>query len=448
MRSLVCALALVVFGWPAAAPAQGQDPFAAIAEQLVRGVGAANPAPRVAVWEFGLDVPVPRDVAEGFNLRLESALVRAAQGRIDVKTRSSDAFLAIVRELTEFGARGVPRDNPIPELQRSNQLDVLVMGRMTADGPNAVLLYRAVRLDGSVVATAEGRVPIPTIQAAVPLANALLQAAEDLHRQTPGLTGLRLGGITFQDKGFAMPLGDHIQRQAVAALVGTNRNVLTERSVRVFDRDVALGAGEYALTGTYWDFGDSLELHLELRDASDKVALWSGRIRRDSLPQGMAVRPNSDFGPIAENPAGPVRFAIEGRTGRNPEYRIGEAIEFRLSLSRASWVHCFVVQGHDNAVKRLFPNAHYKDARVPANQTFSVGGWQFNFDIVAMAPAGTDLFKCFAADRDITNDLPAAWRDPGVETLPDGMHLRLHEVFRAIRNARITEASAVVTVRP
>jgi hypothetical protein len=70
--------------------------------------------------------------------------------------------------------------------------------------------------------------------------------------------------------------------------------------------------------------------------------------------------------------------------------------------------------------------------------------YPFDFDITE--PPGTELVKCFAADRDVARDLPAELMSFEPRPLPEGMDTRLPGTFRAVRGAEMTEASLVITV--
>jgi hypothetical protein len=95
----------------------------------------------------------------------------------------------------------------------------------------------------------------------------------------------------------------------------------------------------------------------------------------------------------------------------------------------------------------MFPNALHEDPAINGGPHQIPGPFfQFNFDM--QEPAGVDLVKCLVADRDVTADLPLVLRDMEFTPLPGDMRFRLHEIFRDIRNASITEASLVITVRP
>ena len=63
----------------------------------------------------------------------------------------------------------------------------------------------------------------------------------------------------------------------------------------------------------------------------------------------------------------------------------------------------------------------------------------------AGGPPSTDLVKCFAADRDVADLLPAELAGRTFAQLPDGAAERLSAAFRAT-GAKLAETSMVVTI--
>ena len=65
----------------------------------------------------------------------------------------------------------------------------------------------------------------------------------------------------------------------------------------------------------------------------------------------------------------------------------------------------------------------------------------------ATEPPGNELLTCFAADRDIRADLPAALRAPDLGALPSGLDNRLNELFDRLANTDVARASLPIIVK-
>ena len=70
----------------------------------------------------------------------------------------------------------------------------------------------------------------------------------------------------------------------------------------------------------------------------------------------------------------------------------------------------------------------------------------FPFEFKMVEPAGLELVKCFATSRDVTADLPPHLQGRSLEALPKGAEYRLSQVFHALPNTTVSEASMAVTV--
>ncbi len=219
--------------------------------------------------------------------------------------------------------------------------------------------------------------------------------------------------------------------------------------ITLFDPEAALGPGVYALSGKYWDQGDSVLVHIHLQDADGTIFTARRVAALNTIDDGLLpLRPEREFGRIAVNRPGVIRFELESNRGREPTYRIGDALVLYLTTDVDGWLYCFYLQGHDNILVKMFPNALHEDPAIRGGPRISMPGpfFQFNFDM--QEPAGVDLVKCFIADRDVTADLPPTLQAMEFAPLPSDMRFRLHEIFRDIPNVSVTEASLVVTVLP
>ena len=447
MRSIVFAVALLVLVSPNAASAQAPGPLDLLARQLIATMasnGGLTPAPRIAVYPFDpADIAVSRDDGRQVSDGLVRALVSEVRGRANVVTREN--FEQILREIREFGANGLPTDNAVAALRDNNRLDVIVLGRIvrSPQGQSIEVSFEAVRLRDSVVlGAAAATMPLPAGAQARTLDAALEEAGRHFRQNVPDAIALTLGGLRCEEKGTdPTGLGAAIQERAVGAIRRAYSSVLTPRAF-VMNANPPRTPGEYRLSGTYWGYPEFVQLILRLEGARGEFEDWEGKIWRTDLPLGKEPECNG-FGPSETDRTGRVGMTLDTGQGRAPFYRIGDTFDLRITLDRDAWVSCFVVQGQDKALVRLFPNKHATDARLSGRQLHTLPG-TLGFAIKVQPPAGTDLVKCFASERDLATNtaLPAPVRDLGVEVLPDGMYLQLQDHFRRIPG--VTERHVMV----
>lgn len=117
--------------------------------------------------------------------------------------------------------------------------------------------------------------------------------------------------------------------------------------------------------------------------------------------------------------AADVRLHVEnvmlGRTGFEP----GEQIFMSATLSRASYLSCYMHNAH-NEIIRVLPNDTNKSGWVPGNQAVRIPDWMSptpGFVMDAGIP-GQEGVGCFASDKDLSAQLPAALKQPAFKPLP------------------------------
>jgi len=436
-------------------PAEAGVVVACLAQELLAGLGAAagrrEGAPlRVAVFPFDADrVPVGPDRAADFNDQLVAALVRRGQGTFIMIARED--LRDVIRDLEETGA--LQTDNPVPALIESAKVDVLIVGRMQRDNDDLRLRYQATRTTGrpETIAATDWRTirDGAKIQSRGQLLDQVVRAAAERIRDgAPDLRTVRLAGLSYQDTGLRTPAGDAIEERIVRDLENAFSSAVSDRrlsvarlSPRENDEDER---GVYVLSGTYWEQGDTIEVRLRLENANRRRVSFRGAVRRDDLPPG-GLRPPGEFGPLAENQAGPIRLRLDSDRGPTPSYAIGERFTFLLRSDVDAYLYCFYLQADDTLVK-IFPNSRHTDPRLAGGQVHEMPGTAFPFSLDVLPPAGIELLKCYATLRDVTADLPTPVRDNTLRPLPRGFRFRLSSVFRALLDAGTTEASLPITV--
>lgn len=150
---------------------------------------------------------------------------------------------------------------------------------------------------------------------------------------------------------------------------------------------------------------------------------WSST---NASPQANAAdyrRPGgtSPYGPSAYGSAPPPRtisLQIENVLVGRSAFEVGEQIFLSASLSRASYLYCFLHEANGK-VMRLLPNATNPNALLSANQAIRIPDWMspapgFIMDATA---AGTERVSCFATDEDAARTLPHLLQGPALVPL-------------------------------
>ena len=126
-------------------------------EQTYASVSGKNQ--RIALWPFrAKNIPIAKTVADGFNDQLMAELLNSERGPYEFVAR--DALKPLIADLYETGALD-GEDDPIAALMsRARNIDILIQGRMRLAEGGVTLGYKAVRMDGTIVAQTN-RIVIP-----------------------------------------------------------------------------------------------------------------------------------------------------------------------------------------------------------------------------------------------------------------------------------------------
>jgi hypothetical protein len=431
-----------------------------------------RPRYRIAVWPFHADeAPIPKASADAIQAGVMAALSQRNAGLHAFVAR--EAIMTIIADMEETGELDIAAENPIPALlERIRDVDILVRGHMRRTGTAIEFWYQAWTMDGTLAAATQVRrltlEPGEVHAARWTLEQAVAQAARYFADHVPEMTALRLGGVRFEASGIQPPFGPYLEDSVRIALQGAFSDILTDRTLIVRGPDSGAqclgppsgtpvaagaldaglcgdGAGAFRLTGTYWIWGEAVEIRLTLEDAAGRSESWKAFARLDSLPSDVALRPDGDLGPLQWNKPGPIAFQLRAVRGDDPSYAIGETLDLLLRIDRDAWVHCFYRQA-DRVVVPIFPNHHHRDSWLEGGVLHRIPGDLLPFALRFKAPAGVELLKCFAATRDIAAELPADLRGGGLEPLPPGADASIVSLFRGIPDAGLSEASLVITV--
>lgn len=129
----------------------------------------------------------------------------------------------------------------------------------------------------------------------------------------------------------------------------------------------------------------------------------------------------SPYGPSAYGRAAPPRtisLQIENVLVGRSAFEVGEQIFLSASLSRASYLYCFLHEA-GGKVMRLLPNATNPNALLSANQAIRIPDWMGPTPgfIMDATSAGTERVGCFATDTDAAGTLPQFLRGPALVPL-------------------------------
>lgn len=477
LLSAVCVVTSAVAQSPTTEPHEIREraAFEAFAAEILDRLRGADGL-HVAIWPFDeARVPISSERASEFNDRLLVALVqRGDQGLVYLE--AGELCVAIEEFTQTSDCKDV--DNPVATLVRSPKVDILVIGKMRriVDSEDVRLQYRAVRVRGAgagetIAATQFRRIGNPdrVERPTFSLDQAAKTAASHFSEHASDMREVKTGGIQFQTSGVRTDLAAFIEDAVEGALMNAFSNRITERALIVSplglgaDRLASLdGAqesndslrpqnfdprlGVYALTGSYWEFPSSIDLRLRLRDAQGRSFSWRGHVRKSDLPPDLRVGLPGDFGLLTENHQGAINFQLLSNHGRDPAaYEIGERLHLLIRTSTDAWVYCFYLQAN-RVLFKIFPNYRYDNPHLKGGIVHKVPGRIFPFNLDIQAPAGIELVKCFAASRDITDELPPDLRSNAFEPLSKRRRFDLARIFRRIPNVAMTEASLVITV--
>jgi serine/threonine protein kinase len=155
------------------------------------------------------------------------------------------------------------------------------------------------------------------------------------------------------------------------------------------------------------------------------VVLWPRLAQREAPAAASPV-------PIAVAPTGPqVAAPLEPRTlaiMRLPSdttavgsvatnvFKPGERIRLRITPSHDAYVYCYL-QDEAQRIVRFYPNRFSNSALVTTAAPLEIPG-RMRFELVANTRNVTETVACFASERDLIGELPAAVVGTDFESLP------------------------------
>lgn len=425
---------------------------------------------RVAIWPFHKDnIPIAKSIADGFNDKLLATLLKHRSGQITFVAR--DALKAIISDMSETGALESD-DDPIAALMaKARDVDVLIQGRMRLVEGGLSLGYKAVRMDGTILAQtarivlALNAADKSALDDLLTMDQAIKKAAGFFAGRLNDMSEIRVGGLHYQQTGLQPPFALFFKDKVVAALQNSFATRLSARKLKVRSSQIVKDVKQvaslkehkfsqdptsYLLTGRYWLLNQAVEIQLTMKNPEDYALSWSGRIPARSIGR-LRLKPSGDFEYLRENDGlGPFDFQLTSTRGKNPIYRIGEDMNLMLRVGENAWTYCFYHQA-DGKVIQIFPNPHFwrsfKSPLLGGGEVHFIPGKKlFPFDLTVTPPVGRELVKCFGASRDITQDLPQDLRGKSLRPIAQNRARKLSKLFRNLPYAAISEASLVVTI--
>ncbi len=103
--------------------------------------------------------------------------------------------------------------------------------------------------------------------------------------------------------------------------------------------------------------------------------------------------------------AAPLSLSLVSATN-TPVFQRGAPVHLLIQPNRDAHVYCYL-RDETAAIQRIYPNRFAKDSLVPASRRLELPGKQ-RFQIVANSKGVRETVACFATDRDVLADLPAA----------------------------------------
>lgn len=435
----------------------------------------------VGIWPFDEEkVPVSPSSARRLYTDLLHQLVDMKPSCVDYL--DGDGFSNLVENINRTGGfeSGQPSLGELLTKVRQT-LHYIITPQIRQQGKHPYLSLKAIERSTLKTLAQTSWIRIPKSYLASSLADTAIgldasieKASRYLVSYAYGMVELRPHAIRYEASSARTELSKYMLDRLTTAIVQEYANLASGKTLQVrkyknlFDRsrgvkvesrdldaladkeDNKYGSGSYELTGNYWVLEDAIELKLSLRNNKNDTISWTGRIRKDGLPN-KAMKPKNLSLPKHEVIQADPDFIITSPRADNPAYHPGEELTVLIRLGHPSWLYCFFISAKGE-VTQLLPNRFQKDSS--QGRYFEAGVLHalpnpeldpFIYRITAQT-RGEEIFRCFASNRNITSELPQELRGTSFDPIPNRLATRLSQVFRRIPNAKIHDASLTVTV--
>ena len=132
--------------------------------------------------------------------------------------------------------------------------------------------------------------------------------------------------------------------------------------------------------------------------------------------------------------------------GSKQLFKRGEALQLSVRPSRRSHVYCYL-QDENRTISRFFPNRFQPDARVNPETGLQLPG-AMRFQIVMNPRGAVETVSCFATDRDVLPELPAALAGGDFQPLKAATLDQLRSAFARASGGNLAYDSFELRARP
>lgn len=447
------------------------DPFEAYADELITTIERSVGLTQKVMLEMGMDkvsvavrpfpaadLPVPQDMAAGWNEKLRSALIRKNPGYLRMVSRADLAALLKETETINAFEEG---GNVTEALARKAKVRFLIIGKIRPAPGGVELFYECHEVEtGHIVAASEHRrfAIDPGREKALTVDAAITQAAKDIAGRDLGMEILERDSLRdgytksvppFSDF-FLKQLAAEIERQISSTHVGYKlkmRGMLARPPVKAASDDCEARSC-FKLSGSYWVSDNHIDVLVEVRNGLGEYASWNGRIGRDYVSNDMILVDNNaapDEEDIPQDDTGPMGLKLSTNMGAHPRFRLGETMKLYIEVKQDAYLNCYYRQA-DGVALRFFPNRYMStDNKVMAGE-LNILPRSDRISFTMKEPEGEEKLHCFATDKPVASKLPAALATDLTPIQPADFR-NLSAAFQSIPDIRLSEASMTVTVR-
>lgn len=150
--------------------------------------------------------------------------------------------------------------------------------------------------------------------------------------------------------------------------------------------------------------------------------------------------------PVRDSMA-PLNLYLSTDRGLYPTYRSGEPVTLVLQTNRDAHVYCYLRNARGQLTP-IFPPGPSASSLVEGHQTLSLPGDRMPMPLKAGdssgAKTGDQEVRCFAAGRDLGNDLPG--RRDAFRPLSDEAAVKLEQTLNALRQTDLVMAQVILRV--
>jgi hypothetical protein len=422
---------------------------------------------KVALWPFWKEGDrISGDFARSISDRVLAELVRS--GNDNNKFIVREELNKLVQEIDDFNALQ-ESSLKINKLMRRAGADAIIAAHVRVlDGNTIELAYKAVEVATGVILaqTKPYRLAYDfETGKSMDVETAINASVRFFREKVPDIKIIRPKGIYFQNSGIQTTFGRWFlnrfvgvfnSRSVSGGTVEVREVLLDEKRLGVRGLGISkresysimsvMGRGDYVLTGEYWDFGKIVDIQVTFVSGDGTQKTWQEKVRRSSIPKQLKLTP--DYNPKKEQTndgVGPIGLFISSLHGRNPIYRIGQSFTLLVQVNHDSHLYCFYRQA-DGEIMKIFPNGLHTSPLIKAGSIRKIPDKKMGFNWRIKLPTGTELVKCYAFDRDVSDDLPRSIRLHDFVPLQYRSFDEITQTFRQFRNVGIAENSMVVNV--